>query len=61
MGERLYHVVLKDDKTGAVVRMSTTPMPHGQASTMLSKQSHWKQPAHRRFLLEEVRPATGGL
>ena len=52
MTQRLYHVVVINERTGAKTVVTAHPMPHAQANENRKRFSH--HPA-RRIQLEEVR------
>lgn len=52
MKERLYHVIVVNDRTGAKVYMTERPVTHIQGCTLLSKLTKY---SWRRNMLEEAR------
>ncbi len=60
--ERLYHVVVHNDRTGVDIYMTATPATHAEACTIKSKLiPDSRRPAHLRTILKEVpREAEGG-
>lgn len=50
--ERLYNVIVINERTGRMVQLNTTPVTHEQGCAWLSKLTGYKW---RRHLLEEVK------
>lgn len=49
--ERMYHVIVKNIKTGVKVYMTAYPVTHAEGCTLLSKLTKYKW---RQEMLEEV-------
>ena len=55
MSERLYHVVRVNDSTGFKINMTSRPVTHTEAMTIISKIPTWAQFPQIRTLIVEVR------
>lgn len=55
MSERLYHVVRINDSTGFKINMTSLPVTHAEARTIISKIPTWAQFPQIRTLIVEVR------
>lgn len=54
MSVPLFHVIVRDDKTRTDTLLTAYPCPHGEAVTILGKQSdraRYGGPAHRRLMV----------
>jgi hypothetical protein len=52
--ERLYHVIVVNDKTETKVRMTAIPCTHKEACTILSKLTSYPRYKHIRNMLEDL-------